>query len=129
MAKILHNYQDERGVIYDNAYFRLGEITINLVFKQAIFTFYGYASKTTRQANKAIIGEKKFVISNPDQFDFYYQKYVKNEINMLVLAYTLANTQKFPTGNTIQIGVDNNNDPVYGPEEKTFFEGADDDWT
>lgn len=121
MAKIL-TYSDSRGVTYNASYWRLGKVEVDLARKYSNFTFYGYKDKEARNSNKEIISSKTFSVTNPTEFDTYYAQYVAGTINLLSLGYHLANTQTFVVGS---VDVDG----ILTPVLRTFFDGAEDDWT
>lgn len=116
-------FEDERGVIYPESYWRITSININIDERTASFIFTGYKDATARQVKKSPISNRFYSI-NGDNFDANWIDEEARNRNIRTIMYEWAkNFKDIPTG---EWGVENEHTSNVRSVQimKSFFNGA-----
>lgn len=86
-------YTNEQDITMADTYWKINRFDVDVVSKQANFTFVGYKNKAAKEANKQPIGHKNYNIRG-EEFELYYAKVIDKELNPAEVFYQIAKDRK-----------------------------------
>lgn len=93
------SYTDEYGNDYNNSFWIISKMNLDIVNRTWTITFDGYKNKGAKQANKRNVGRIDIMISGAD-FDQVMTNYNAGQKDLIAIAYTKAAANPFFSGST-----------------------------